>query len=152
MYGASFGISPVPLGNLVGSGIVNRQTSGQWLVIWDLQVFAAGSFASVGAVFDLCIIQGTQSIYSNYQVEPSFPTTSFTQTIPSAGWGFSDGAANEASKPFYSLSLPVGGYQWVHDWPLCAIAPGQSVVAYSDANAYNSWAAAFMFEVVPGGI
>ncbi len=152
LYGASFGIGPASIGDLVGSGIVNRQASGDWLVIWDLQVFAAGSFAAVGAVFDLCIIQGTQSQNSNYQVEPSFPANSFAPTIPSSAWGFKDAAANEASKPFYSLSLPVGGYQWVHDWPLCAIAPGQSVVAYSDTNAYNSCGAAFMFEVVPGGI
>ncbi len=152
MYGASFGIGPVPLGDLVGSGVVNRQTSGDWLVIWDLQVFAAGSFPAPGAVFDLNIIQGTQSFYNNYQVEPSFPATSFTPTIPSAAWGFMDGAANEASKPFYSLSLPVNGYQWVHDWPLCALAPGQSVVAYSDANAYQAWSAAWLFEVVRGGI
>jgi hypothetical protein len=152
MYGTEFGIGPVALGDLVGSGVFNAQTDGSWLVIWDLQLFANGSPPAVGWVFDLNIIHGTQSFYHDYSFNTALPVCSQTKQIPSGGWGFMDSAANEASLPFLNYSLPVGGYQWVHDWPLCAIAPGDSIVAYSDANAYNTWGATWVFELVPGGI
>jgi hypothetical protein len=151
MYGGSFGIGPVPLGNLIASGIYNGQQGGAWLVIRDLQVFATGSFPATGAVVDIDIIHGTQSGAVNYTVEPVLPCTSQSPSIKSFAWGFSDPNNNEAGTPFLNPDIPVSGYQWVHDFPLCAIAPGDSVVAYSDANAYNTWGAAWLFEVVPGG-
>jgi len=152
MYGAAFGIGPVALGALVGSGINNAQTRGEWLVIWDVQVFATGSFPASGAIVDINIISGTPSSNVGYQVQPSNPLISSNRGIPSFGWGFKDSAANEAGLNFLSLALPVNGYQWVHDWPLCGIQPGDSVVAYSDGSAYNHWGATWVFEVVPGGI
>lgn len=152
LYGTGFGIGPVPLGNLVASAVFNAQTDGSWLVIWDVQVFATGSFPAGGAVIDFCIIRGTQPNAAGHQIEPSVPITSYTASVPSYGWGFSDPANNEAGPVFASPHLPVNGYQWVHEWPLCAIAPGDSIVVYSDSNAYNSFGATWIFEVVPGGL
>jgi hypothetical protein len=152
MYGTAFGIGTVPLGALIGSGVFNAQTRGEWLVIWDVQVFATGSFAAAGAVVDINIMTGTQSANTGYQKQPANPLISANTTIPSFGWGFKDSATNEAGLNFLSLQIPVNGYQWVHDWPLCAIQPGDSVVAYSDSNAYQNWGATWIFEVVPGGI
>jgi len=151
MYGGSFGIGPVALGDLVASAIYNGQPDGAFLRVWDVQVFATGNFAAVGAVVDFDLIHGTQSGAVNYQVEPVLPCTSQGPSIKSFAWGFQDPNNNEAGKPFLNPNIPVGGYQWVHDWPLCTIAPGDSVVAYSDANAYNTWGATWLFEVVPGG-
>lgn len=152
MYGTAFGVGPAALGELVASAVYNGQQDGAWLVIWDVQVFANGNFAAVGAVVDFDIIHGTQSGAANYQVEPALPVISNGIAIKSFGWGFTDPNNNEAGKPFLNPDIPVGGYQWPHDWPLCAIAPGDSIVAYSDANAYNTWGATWLFEVVPGGI
>jgi hypothetical protein len=72
--------------------------------------------------------------------------------VPSTGWGFKDPANNEAGPVIQSLSLPVAGYNWLYDYPFAAIAPGDSLVCYSDSNAYNSFGAAYTFEVVPGGL
>lgn len=150
MFGCSFGIGPVATGDIVASGVLNAETDGSWLVIWDVQVFATGSFTAPGAVIDFCIMHGTQQLH-DFTFEPANPLCSNTPRVPSTGWGFMD-SANEQGLLFQSLSLPVNGYQWVHDWPFCAIAPGDSVVVYSDASAYNSFGAAWTFEVVPGGI
>lgn len=152
MYGASFAIGPVPLGALVGSGIYNGQTDGSWLVIWDVQVFTPGPFVATGAVVDFNIITGMLTDNADFALEPSNPLCSATGLVPSTGWGFMDSNTNEQGLLFQSLSIPVNGYQWVHDWPFCAIQPGDSVVAYSDSNAYNNWGASYTFEVVPGGI
>lgn len=150
MYGTSFGNGPVPLGNIAASAIFNGQ-SGDWLVVWDVQVFANGAFSADGAVIDFAIMTGVLDFYVDFQFEPAWPLASGSPAIRSQGWGFND-SANEAGKIFASLQLPVSGYQWPHDWPFCAIAPGDSVVVYSDANQYHTFGAAWMFEVVPGGI
>lgn len=150
MYGTAYGVGPVPLGNIVASAVLNAQTRGEWLVIWDVQVFANGPFSSDGAVIDFAIMQGTLQL-TDFQFEPANPLASSSPATPSQGWGFND-SAFEQGKVFASLQLPVSGYQWPHDWPFAAIAPGDSVVVYSDSNPYHTFGAAWMFEVVPGGI
>jgi hypothetical protein len=150
MYGTGYGNGPVPLGNIVGSGVFNASTRGEWLVIWDVQVNASGTFTSGLAIIDFSIMHGTAQ-YGGFQFQPANPLTSQTPATPSQGWGFND-SANEQGLVFGSYFLPVTGYQWVHDWPFCAIAPGDSVVVYSDANQYHSFGAAWTFEVVPAGI
>jgi hypothetical protein len=152
MYGGAFGTGPIPLGNLVASGIFNGQTDGGAIVIWDVQVFYTGTPPATGAVVDIDIIHGTQSGAVNYQVEDVLPITSQKPSIKSFAWGFNDPANNEAGRPFFNPNIPTTGYQWIHDWPLCTVLPGDSVVAYSDANAYTTWGATWLFEVVPGGI
>jgi hypothetical protein len=152
MYGGAFGIGPAALGDLVASGIYNGQQDGASLVVWDVQVFYTGTAPSTGAVVDFDIIHGAQSGAFDYQVEPVQPATSQGRAIKSFAWGFKDPNNNEAGKPFLNPDIPVNGYQWVHTWPLCAIMPGDSIVAYSDANAYTTWGATWLFEVVPGGI
>ena len=149
MYGTGFGVGPVALGNIAASGVFNNQQNGEQLVIWDVQVSASGAFASGLAIIDFSIMTGTQQL-TDFQFEPANPLCSGNPVIDSKGWGFMD-SAQEQGKVFLSAFLPVSGYQWVHDWPLCSIAPGDSVVVYSDANQYHSFGATWIFEVVPNG-
>ena len=83
------------------------------------------------------------------------PIISATGTPPGLMWSRNT-PGNESGTTFYSVTLITSGvvayYQWVHEFPICAIQPGDSIAVYSDADAYTDWGVNFMFEIVPGGI
>lgn len=149
MAGSSLGSGPVNFGDIHAIGLLNTSQRGEWLVVWDVQVNVRPNLAAQTIfLVDFAIMHGQTG--TSIGVEPNFSTTSDGATMPGEVWG--DIPVNEVGQIFYSIAIPPDGYQWVHDWPFCAIAPGDSVVGYSDANAGSHFGIAYMYEVVPGGL
>jgi hypothetical protein len=149
MAGSSLGSGPVNFGDIHAVGLLNTAQRGEWLVIWDVQANArpTGGGATIFTV-DFAIMHGQTG--TSIGTEPNNPLASDVGALPGQVWG--DVPGNEVGGIFASLSLPANGYQWVHDWPFCAIAPGDSVVGYSDANQAAFFGIAYIYEVVPNGI
>ena len=155
MAGASSSCGGLALGALGAVGLLNDSTRGEWFVIWDVQIVTVPNpIPSHLIIADLAIspqkLAGSLSIAGN-----NSPLTSGVGTLPGSTWTHTS-PGNIVGNIFNSVSLITTGnvafYQWVHDWPVCAIQPGDSVVAYSDADAYFEWGAGFLYEIVPGGI
>jgi hypothetical protein len=155
MAGAAFGTGALALGDLGAIGLLNTSQRGEWFVIWDLFINTVPNPIPAHAIVaDINIVSGRPF---NALLPPpeTNPITSDTATLPGQVWWFG-GPGNESGKTFYSVTLITTGvvayYQWVHDHPICAIKPGDSIAVYSDADPYTDWGVNFMYEVVPGGI
>jgi hypothetical protein len=150
MAGGAGGTSPVSFGTVIAVGLQNNARAGEYLVVWDIQVYAspAGTKTSINTIN--CGIMGGRT-GAFFGTQPTAPLVSQTPSLPGIIWVDNPGFAIPAPL-FFSNSLPTIGYQWPHDWPFCAIAPGDSLVVYTDANASDFFGVNFMYEVVPGGI
>lgn len=150
MAGAAASTGVLALGALGAVGLINNSTDNQWLVVWDFQIVNVPNPVPTGIInVDLSICTGRNSgsflIANNnspvISQGPVLPGTNWTNNVPDSTLG----------QIFNSFALTLAGkygfYFWNHDWPLCAIAPGDSVVAYSDANAYEDFSASFMYQV-----
>jgi len=155
MAGASSGTGALALGSLGAVGLLNDSTRGEWFVVWDVQIVTVPNpIPSHVIIADLAISPqknaGSLSIAGN-----NGPLASGVGTLPGSTWTLNI-PGNESGRIFNSVSLITTGnvayYQWVHDWPVCALQPGDSVVAYSDADAYFDWGAGFIYEILPGGL
>lgn len=149
MAGSSLGSGPVNFGDIHAVGLLNTSSRGEWLIVWDVAVNVRPNQA-LQTIFicDFAIMHGQTG--ASIGVEPNFPIASNVGALPGQVWG--DVPVNEVGQVFYSISIPPNGYQWPHDWPFCAIAPGDSVVGYSDANNGSFFGIQYMYEVVPGGL
>lgn len=155
MAGASSSTGVLALGALGAVGLLNDSTRGEWMVIWDVQILTVPNpIPSHLIIADLAIGTG-RNAGSLFFAGDNGPLASAVATMPGSMWT-NNSPGNEIGRIFNSVSLIVSGntafYQWVHDWPVCAIQPGDSVIAYSDADAYSDWGAGFIYEIVPGGI
>ena len=155
MCGASSSTGALALGALGAVGLLNDSTRGEWMVIWDVQIVTVPNpIPNHLIISDLAICNGTLA-GSLFLKGNNSPLTSASPASPGSTWT-NNTPGNEIGSIFNSVSLIPAGtmafYQWVHDWPVCALQPGDSVVAYSDADAYNEWGAGFIYEIVPGGL
>ena len=155
MVGAAFGTGALALGQLGTVGLLNNAQRGEWFVIWDLFINTVPNPIPAHAIVaDINIVPGVpfDALIPPPEVNP---ITSDSPSPPGEVW-WRNAAGNESGKTFYSVSLITSGvvayYQWVHEFPICAIKPGDSIAVYSDADAYTDWGVNFMYEVVPGGI
>jgi hypothetical protein len=149
MAGSAVGTGPLGIGDIGAIGLLNTATAGEWLVIWDVQVnIHPSSTASGQKVLDCAIRTGTASPL--LFTEPNNPLVSAVGSGPGQVWAARTTA--ETGAIFFSGVFPTDVYQWPHEWPFCAIQPGDSCVFYSDANAANDFSACFLYEVVPGGL
>jgi hypothetical protein len=147
MSGGGGGGFSLALGEVGAVGLLNNTTQGEWLVVWDVQVYAnpAGTTTSVSLI-DFLFVTG---------IPP--PLTVTTQATGSAlldqqaqlpGIVWSNKLNFEQGLIVLSPSLPAGGYQWVHDWPIAFIAPGDSFYVASDSNPTQTFGANYVWEVV----
>lgn len=155
MSGASGSTGPLALGNLGAVGLLNNATRGEWLVIWDIRtVSIPNPIPATLITVDLNIGTG-QNTGSLTFANSNNSLISFGSALPGIIWTLNV-PGNELGNVFHSLAPLISDiyayYVWPHDWPVCAIAPGDSVIAYSDANPYHDFSADFIYEVVPGGI
>ena len=155
MVGAAFGTGALALGALGAVGLQNNSQRGEWFVIWDLYINTVPN--PIPAHQIIADINITTGIPFNALIPPNEvnPITSASPSPPGQVWWFGT-PGNESGKTFYSVPLITSGnvayYQWFHEFPICAIQPGDSIAVYSDADAYTDWGVNFMYEVVPGGI
>lgn len=155
MVGASLGTGALGLGALGAIGLQNTSQRGEWFVIWDLFINTVPNPIPAHAIVaDVNIATG---IPFDALVAPPevHPIISAAGTPP--GLMFSrNTSGTELGTTFYSIPLITSGvvayYQWVHEYPICAIQPGDSIITYSDADPYTDWGVVYMYEVVPGGI
>ncbi len=155
MAGASSSTGPLGLGALGAVGLINDATRGEWLVVWDLWIVALPNpTANRLFVADMAICTGRLA-GSSLIPNNSGPLASSVGSQPGTNWTNNAGGT-ELGNIFSSIDLisqsPQLTYRWVHEWPVCAIAPGDSVVAYSDGSAYFDFGVGYIYEVVPGGI
>lgn len=155
MAGAASSTGPLALGNLGAVGLINDSADGEWLVVWDVQVVAIPNPpAATLTVVDMAICQG-RNAGSLLIANNSNPNISGGNKKPGTTWTLNV-PGNELGAIFNSVSLIASGntyfYQWLHEWPLCAIQPGDSFVCYSDANAYSDFGMNCLYEVVPRSI
>ena len=149
MFGSAVGTGPLGIGNIGAIGLLNTATAGEWLVVWDIQVNIHPSASGSGQrVLDCAIRHGTASPL--LFTEPNNPLASAVGSGPGQVWAATTNF--EAGGIFFSGVFPTDIYQWPHEWPFCAIQPGDSCVCYSDALAANNFSACFLYEVVPGGL
>jgi hypothetical protein len=151
MYGGGFGGGPVALGDIWAVGLQNNGRASEWLVVWDVQITTslAGKSTSI-EIADCTIMHGNTGPSAHFQSGQLGPLCSQVAAGPGLSW--LDIPSQEQGVLFQSLGLPLQGYQWPHDWPFCAIGPGDSLVVFSDANPSNHFGASFIYEVVPGTI
>jgi hypothetical protein len=149
MFGSAVGTGPLGIGDIGAIGLLNTGSAGEWLVVWDVQVNIHPSASGSGQrVLDGAIRRGTES--SLLFTEPNNPLASAVASGPGQVWAAITGF--EAGGIFFSGIFPADVYQWPHEWPICAIQPGDSLVFYSDGSAANNFSAMFLYEVVPGGL
>lgn len=149
MAGSGGGLSPVPQFSIVAVGLQNNSQAGEWLVVWDVQVYAnpAGDISHIN-IINFSIMNG-QTGHSQ-GTEPNNPLASGVGALPGFVW--IDEPSFNPGKIFSTPALPAQGYQWPHDWPIAAIAPGDSLVVFSDAQPTNTFGVNYLYEVVLGGI
>jgi hypothetical protein len=142
--GGGFSLS---LGDIGAIGLLNNSNIGEWLAVWDVQVYAnpAGTVSSVSTI-DFLFYKGI--------------VTPITVTVQNTGGSLVDQQGQlhgivwankinfELGQFTYSLSLPPQGYQWVHNWPMAYVAPGDSWYVASDGSATQQFSACFTWEVV----
>ena len=155
MAGAASSTGNLALGALGAVGLINNATAGEWLVIWDVRVIALPNpIGTILMVADMAICTGRLAS-SLLIANNNSPLISFGGTIPGTNWT-NNTSATEIGNIFNSVDLiyssPTAYYTWGHDWPICGIAPGDSMVVYSDGSAYHDFGVSFIYEVVPGGI
>jgi hypothetical protein len=147
MSAGADGIGPVSLGQIICVGLNNNAQDGSWIVVWDVQVFSigGGTISSIN-VIDFNIMQGITKIDGSANQNPGAPLVGAQAQLPGIVW--LDIPFGESGRNIYSLSLPPYGYQWMHEWPMAAIMPGQSFAVFSDANAGTDFGATYTWEVV----
>jgi hypothetical protein len=155
MNGAASSTGPLALGDLGAVALQNSCTNGEWMVIWDIQIVCVPNpFPNHLIISDLAIGPGMLA-GALLNVNNNGPLVSGAPQAFGNTWTHNS-PGNEIGNIFNSLTLiPAGNaayYQWVHEWPVCAIQPGDSVVAYSDADAYEDFGVGYLYEIVPGGI
>lgn len=153
MAGASSATGPLAIGALGAVGLLNDTQAAEWMIIWDVRITSVPNpIPSHLIVADLVIGTGRNS-GSLFSVGNNRPLVSFVAAMPGSTWTLNS-PNNEIAKPFHSVTLIPSGntanYEWPHEWPVCAIAPGDSVVAYSDADAYFDFAAEYIYEMFTG--
>jgi len=154
MAGASGSTGPLGIGALGGVGLINNSTRGEWLVVWDIQIVnLPNPIPNQLIISDIAIATG-RAPGSLLIPNNSNPLASNVASQPGTTWTVNSGGT-ELGAVFNSTTLLISGnyayYQWVHEWPVCAIAPGDSVVAYSDGNAYHDFGVGYLYETVPAG-
>ena len=150
MAGAGASTGPLALGALGAVGLINDTADGKWLIIWDIQIVTVPNpIPNHLIIADLAIATGKLAGSLSFANSNS-PLISVGGAQPGSTWTHNI-PGNEIGQIFNSISLIPAGtmayYQWPHEWPVCAIAPGDSVVAYSDADAYSDWGASFLYQV-----
>lgn len=150
MAGASSATGPLALGALGAVGLLNDSNANEWLVVWDFSITALPNPIPNHLIVADCVIGTGRNAGSLIIVGDNKPAISQGRSMPGSVWTLNV-PSNEIAKPFNSVTLLTTGtyafYLWNHDWPLCAIAPGDSLVAYSDADAYQDFAANFIYQV-----
>ena len=149
MAGSAVGTGPLAIGEIGAVGLLNTAHAGEWLVVWDVQInIHPFNTASGNRILDCAIRTGAVSPL--LFTEPSRPLASAVASLPGQCWAASTDF--EAGGIFFSGVFPSDVYQWPHEWPFCAIQPGDSCVVYSDADPANDFSVNFLYEVVPGGL
>lgn len=153
MAGASSSVGGLGVGDLGAVALLNDSTQGEWFVVWDVQIVCVPNpIPSHLIISDLAICTG-QLPGALFIKGNNSSLVSSVAALPGSTWTHNS-PGNEIGNIFNSPSLITSGnvayYQWPHEWPVCAIAPGDSVVAYSDADAYFEWGAGFIYEIVSG--
>jgi hypothetical protein len=152
MAGAGSSTGPLGIGALGGVGLINNSQRGEWLVVWDIQIVVLPNpIPNALIIADLNICTG-RAPGSLLIANNSNPLASNVARLPGTNWTVNSGG-NELGAIINSITLLISGnyayYQWLHDWPVCAIAPGDSAVVYSDGNAYRDFGVGYLYEVVP---
>lgn len=155
MAGASSSTGALALGALGAVGLLNDSTRGEWFVIWDIQIVALPNpIGNTLIVSDIAICTGRLA-GSLFSAGNNSSLISASGKNPGSTWR-NNAPGNEIGAIFNSTTLINSGntsyYVWPHDWPVCAIQPGDSVVAYSNANPYFDFGVGFIYEIVQGGI
>src|SRR5258708_2930121 len=149
MAGSAVGTGPLGIGDIGAIGLLNTAQAGEWLVVSDVEVNIHPSSTGSGQrVLDCAIRTGTAAPL--LFTEPNNPLASPVASLPGQVWAAVTGL--EAGGIFFSGIFPSDVYQWPHEWPFCAIQPGDSCVFSSDGNAANNFSCSFLYEVVPGGL
>lgn len=155
MAGASGSTGPLALGALGAVALQNDSTAGEWMVIWDVQIVTVPNPIPNHLIISDLAISSQRLLGSLFFPGNNSPLFSSAAALPGSTWTHNS-PGNEVGNIFNVPSLITSGnvayYQWVHEWPVCAIQPGDSVVAYSDADAYQDFGVGFLYELVPGMI
>lgn len=156
MSGAASSTGPLALGNLGAVGLINNATRGEWLVVWDVRIVVVPNPIPTGLIISDLSIGTGRNAGSLIIANNSSPLTSQTGQLPGTTWTLNSSTGNAIGNIFNSVALITSGtyayYLWDHEWPVAAIAPGDSLIAYSDANAYHDFGVSFLYEYLLGGL
>jgi len=126
----------------IGVGLFNNSTDGSVLVVWDVEVKATPSAAQTPEFVRELLIQG--------QLSGALSPVYQLQVAAQTAWGQIT-ANNPYSNPHGELaSFPIQNevWKWGHEWPMCALLPGYSLVMVSDNNGSAIWGVSFIWESV----
>lgn len=128
-------------------GLFNSAKDGSWMVIWDLTIAVSpflGTTTTIPSVIGE-IINGTEGIVFGVSQPAGYNLVQPGGQLP--GWLWDNTTPNGLLTPDYTFMQNYGTWQWPHDWPFAALAPGNSyaIELYGDT---QDWSVAFVWEMV----
>jgi hypothetical protein len=112
-----------------GFGLVNDAGQGQALVVWHLEAFAR----LVAAPTTIQLL--TLYLYTGAPLAVTIPGQPLDTNQAFQGgscWNIPQAAnpPNSSLLPFLDVPMSPTGWRWEHDWPICVVRPGISLLAY----------------------
>jgi hypothetical protein len=113
-------------GTFNGFGLVNDTGQGQPIVVWHMYAFARLVAAPT------TIQVGTLGFYAGAPLSLTTPGQPLDLQQPYLGgsvWGIPPASAPNTND-FMDIPSSPTGWVWPHDWPICIVRPGQSLLYY----------------------